>query len=274
MPAEGKYRLSGGLTRESVYPIVQGYKSTVAVGVRANVSDPLQFNRASVSALYSPDTALPARERVHLDAEYQRFDWTARASWNAADFYDLVGPTKVSRKGYAVSLGHHKTLVFDEPRRVTLAIEGRLAGNLDQLPEYQNVAVIVDKLFTFTATLASTNVRGSLGRVDMKGQVDGGIPGDRDSTMFTKVRATATGLALPSGTPRSGSKRRGILGAIRGGPFAISTWRFGAFIDQAKRYRSRASPAPRSTSWAAAISLHLGGRSADRFSRVRTPAHA
>ena len=42
---EGTYRLGGGLGRESFYPIVQGYKSTAAVGMRANFSDPLQFNR-------------------------------------------------------------------------------------------------------------------------------------------------------------------------------------------------------------------------------------
>jgi hypothetical protein len=79
---EGVYRLGGGLRRESFYPIVQGYKSTAAVGMRANFSDPLQFNRASVSALYSPDTDLPAEERFHINAEYQRYDWTLRASSN------------------------------------------------------------------------------------------------------------------------------------------------------------------------------------------------
>ena len=39
-------------------------------------------------------------ERVHLRADYQRYDWHARASWNDADFYDLFGPTQVGRKGY------------------------------------------------------------------------------------------------------------------------------------------------------------------------------
>ena len=43
----GKYRLAGGLKRESFYPVVQGYKDTAAVGMRVNFSDPLQFNRAS-----------------------------------------------------------------------------------------------------------------------------------------------------------------------------------------------------------------------------------
>ena len=200
---EGVYRLGGGLRRESFYPIVQGYKSTAAVGMRVNFSDPMQFNRASVSALYSPDTDLPGVERVHLDAEYQRYDWTARVSWNPADFYDLFGPTKVSRKGHSITVGHHQTLVFDEPRRITLALEGRLAGNLDQLPEYQNVPVRVDQLASFTALLSSTNIRGSIGRVDdEKGQK--WTLGTRvyyvNRSVFTKVQATYDiGRALPLG---------------------------------------------------------------------------
>jgi len=199
---EGEYRLSGGLRRESFYPIVQGYKSTAAVGMRANFSDPLQFNRAWVSALYSPASE-PTTEQFHMAAEYQRFDWTARAAWNAADFYDLFGPTKVSRKGYAVSLAHTKTLIFDEPRRMTLELEGRLAGNLDQLPEYQNIPVKVDHLTTFNALLSSTNVRGSLGKVDdEKGQkwtTDFRLD-YVDHSLFTRVHATYdVGQALPLG---------------------------------------------------------------------------
>src|SRR6185436_19157158 len=42
---KGRYRLGGGLQRESIYPVVQGYKDSAAVGVRANFSDPLQLNR-------------------------------------------------------------------------------------------------------------------------------------------------------------------------------------------------------------------------------------
>ena len=200
---EGVYRLSGGLTRESIYPILQGYKTTAAAGIRVNFSDPLQFNRASLSVSYSPDGSLPRGERVHLAAEYQRYDWTAKATWNPADFYDLFGPTQVSRKGYTVGLRHNRTLVFDEPRRVTLAVEGRFSGKLDQLPEYQNVPVRVDQLFTLDAALSSTNVRGSIGRVDEeKGRKwSTGIRMDYvNSSVFTKIQsAFDIGAALPLG---------------------------------------------------------------------------
>ncbi len=98
-------------------------------------------------------------------AGYERYDWRARASFNGADFYDLFGPTKVGRKGYAVLVGHKNLIVYDEPRRLELDLSGSLAGNLDRLPDYQNVAVDVDRLYTLDAELAYTDVRNSLGNV-------------------------------------------------------------------------------------------------------------
>jgi hypothetical protein len=199
----GTYRLGGGLQFESIYPVLQGYKNTQAVGVRANFSDPLQLNRAAFTVSFSPAGEIADRERLHLRGEYQRYDWKAEAAYNDADFYDLFGPTKTSRKGYAVSLGHTSTLVFDEPRLVTLEIEGRLSGNLDQLPEYQNVPVKVDRLFSLEANLQSSFLRSSLGHVDdEKGRLWSVVfRGDYvNSDVFTRLRATYDqGFALPVG---------------------------------------------------------------------------
>jgi hypothetical protein len=164
--AAGVYRLGGGLRRESIYPIVQGYKDTLAVGARLNLSDRLQFNRATLALSYSPWGALRSTERLHLRADYERYDWKARASWNNADFYDLFGPTKVGRKGYDVTVGHTNTLRYDQPKLLTLKVEATAAGNLDRLPAFQNVAVDVDRLYSAKAELAYTDVRSSLGHVD------------------------------------------------------------------------------------------------------------
>ena len=170
--ARGVYRLGGGLRRESFYPIVQGYKETAAVGARLNLSDRLQLNRASLSVTYSPWGTLRSSERLHVRADYERYDWKARASWNNADFYDLFGPTKVGRKGYDVTVGHTNTLLYDQPKLLTLSLEGTAAGNLDRLPAFQNVAVDVDRLFSANAELAYSDLRSSLGHVDdEKGQL-------------------------------------------------------------------------------------------------------
>ena len=166
MPQEtAPYRIAKSLRRESFYPIVQGYKDTAAVGMRFNFSDPVQLNRANVTLAWSP-SGVPSNEQVHLNAEYSRYDWHGRVEWNKGDFYDLFGPTKTSRKGYVVGLGHHNTLLFDEPRRLELDLDGEASGNLDQLPQYQNVAVAIDRLYSVKAKLAYTDIRNSLGNVD------------------------------------------------------------------------------------------------------------
>ena len=197
----GNYRLAGGMQRESIYPLLQGYKDVAAIGVRANFSDPLQLNRFSLTTSVSPFGSLPSEERVHVRADYQRYDWRARAAWNDANFYDLFGPTRVGRKGYQLGLGYRRTLVYDEPRRIDLETDTMFAGDIDRLPQYQNIAVDVDRLFTYQATLSGRNIRSSLGRVDdEKGRkwsttLDGTrVAGD----WFTRLRGTFDiGAALP-----------------------------------------------------------------------------
>jgi hypothetical protein len=154
-----------------------------------------------LTAAVSPSGSLAARERVHLRADYRRFDWAGHASWNNADFYDLFGPTKTSRRGYEFGAGHTNLLLFDEPRRLTLTVDGRVAGDLDQLPEYQNVPVRVDRLYSFGGQLAFTDVRSSLGNVDDEKGLRWSLGARNDvvhSSLFTRVHATYDqGAALP-----------------------------------------------------------------------------
>ena len=195
------YRLLGGMRTESLYPIVQGYKDTAAVGMRFNASDRIRLNRASVSASFAPVTDLPASERWHIEGDYERYDWRAHAAFNKADFYDLFGPTKTGRKGYVVGVGRSTTLVYDEPRRLTLAVDGSFSGNLDRLPEFQNVPVDVDRLGILDAELAFSDTRKSLGAVDAESgtmwivAAQGSLA---DQEMFSNVQGSFDrGFALP-----------------------------------------------------------------------------
>jgi hypothetical protein len=160
------YRSVRGIRLESAYPALLGYKDSVAFGYRLNFSDPLTLNRLNFTASYSPDHALPSNERLHTQFEFRRYDWRANATYNGGDFYDLFGPTKTSRRGYAFGLGYDKTLLYDEPRKIVLSLDGNYYGNLDRLPDYQNVAATFDKLFTVRAKLGYSNRRSSLGHVD------------------------------------------------------------------------------------------------------------
>lgn len=164
--SRAKYGLWGNIGLESAYPVVRGYKDSIAYGYRLNFSDPLSINRISLTTSYSPDHSLPSDERMHAQFEFHRYDWRATAAYNAADFYDLFGPTKTSRRGYVFGLGYDKTLIYDSPRRMTLSLDGTFYGNLDRLPDYQNVVAPFDKLFAVRAKLKYSNLRHSLGYVD------------------------------------------------------------------------------------------------------------
>jgi hypothetical protein len=177
---DGPYRSFATIGLESLYPVLQGYKDSVGFGLRANFSDPLRLNNLAMSAAYTPDGSLPASEQLHAQADYRRYDWSASAKYNPADFYDLFGPTKTSRKGYALGLGYDRTLLWDTPRTVSVSARGEYWGDLEELPDYQGVPVTSDKLFSAEARIRDSFARHSLGYVDdEKGYVwEAGIRGD------------------------------------------------------------------------------------------------
>src|SRR5215203_1755334 len=241
-----RYSLAGGLRRESIYPVAQGYKDSFALGLRANFSDALQLNRLNLTASYTPTTSLDLDERLHARVDYQRYDWRARATYNDASFYDLFGPTKTGRKGYTAGLGYRRTLLYDEPKRIELETDAMFAGNIDRLPQYQNIAVDVDKLFAFEATLKGHNVRSSLGKVDDEKGMAWSVTADGNRAAgqwYQRTHATLDlGTLLPLG--HSSIWLRSAVGASPGtigDPFA--NFFFGGFgnnwVDHGdeKRYR-------------------------------------
>lgn len=166
--SKGPYRPLREMGLASIYPIVEGYKDVAAYGVRLDFSDPIAVHAIGLSASYSPSRQLDRDERVHLAAEYRHYDWTAQARWNSASFYDLVGPTKVGRKGYSAAVTRKRRLFNDPPRAFELTTVLTGYGGLDALPEAQNVAVApgFSKLVTASAQLYYRDTRASLGAVD------------------------------------------------------------------------------------------------------------
>ncbi len=163
---EGPYRSFGSIRPESIYPIAQGYKIYAAWGLRANFSDPMRLNNIDLSATYVPQGNLPSSERLHAQADFRRYDWSAKLKYNPADFYDLFGPTKTSRKGYAADLGYDRTLVHDIPRTVDVSVRAEYWGDLEELPGYQGIEVPISTLFQSYARLHGRNISNSLGYVD------------------------------------------------------------------------------------------------------------
>ncbi len=163
---KGPYVPLRNLALSNGYPVLQGYKDSVGIGYHVNIEDPLAFARMGITAAYTPSGNLPGGERGHLDITGSYLGWRAGLAWNRSDFYDLFGPTKRSRKGYAAKLGYDHLLVYDEPRRMELRFDLAYYDKIDRLPEAQNVDATFERLITGEVGLHYTDVRRSLGAVD------------------------------------------------------------------------------------------------------------
>jgi hypothetical protein len=89
-------------------------------GWNVRFADPAQLHRLDISASYSWDNELPSDEKPHVNVSYETPVWRWEYWHNGADFYDLFGPTKRSRKGDAFLGEYNKALIFDDPRRLDL----------------------------------------------------------------------------------------------------------------------------------------------------------
>ena len=162
----GRYHPLKNVSLLSMYPIVQGYKDTAAGGVRFEFADRLQVAAVNVTASYSPDSTLRASERMHFGLDARLWNFKVTGYFNNADFYDLFGPTKTSRKGYALKLEDQHSMLFDPPRTLDLTWSVAGYGGMDSLPDYQNVAATTSRLLTGKVGLNYSFLEKSLGAVD------------------------------------------------------------------------------------------------------------
>jgi hypothetical protein len=162
----GKFNPNRGLSLTSAYPIIQGYRDTVALGYNTVFHNPFALNSLEFNVAYSPDSSLESSERFHANIEYRRLNWRYEYWHNYADFYDLFGPTERARKGNGYIVGYNRALIFDEPRHLDLDIEVAWYTDIDTLPQNQNVPTAFTELLTGAVELKYSNTRKSLGAVD------------------------------------------------------------------------------------------------------------
>ena len=172
---EGLYAPIRHLKLDAAYPIVEGYKSTAAVGVRANFSDQLFFSRLALRASFTPDRHVPNDERWHAGLDFDYLNFGLKAAYNNTDFYDLFGPTKTSRKGYSLAVRYRRSLLFDEPRTLHYTVGAAGYAGLERLPEFQNVAASFGEMLTAHAGLDYSFLRRSLGAVEDEQGVAAGV---------------------------------------------------------------------------------------------------
>lgn len=164
---EGDYHAPGELGLVSAVPIFEGYKDFEAAGWFMRFQDPALLRQLDITASYSWDDELPSSEKLHARVDYQTSNWNLSYWHNDADFYDLFGPTERSRKGDAFLIGYRKSLIYDEPRRLSMSAGLDYYTGLDTLPDNQNVAVFVyEDILKAHLGFDYTNTRRSLGAVD------------------------------------------------------------------------------------------------------------
>lgn len=197
----GPYKAVGQMHLGSVYPVLEGYKDTLAAGLRLNFSDPLGLHSVDVTAAYSEDDELEDDERLHLKVGWEHAPWNVRLKYNATDFYDLFGPTRTSRKGYSGAVSYHDYAIYERPRTLQYTISTAYYGGLDTLPEYQNVDAPFEEYATLGGHLDYQNLKRTLGAVDYERGVEWSVAASGsyvDSEFFPRVYATFDrGFALP-----------------------------------------------------------------------------
>lgn len=164
--SQGDYQPIHEIEQQALYPIVEGYKDSWAVGMHGTWSDPLGLDHIGVNLTYSPDNSLPKYERIHFDVLLEQQGWRIGYKHNGADFYDLFGPTKTSLRGNEWLLGYKKALIYDDPRTLDLDTSLQVFNGLDTLPGFQNVPSPSNKFVTAAARLKYGYVINSLGAVD------------------------------------------------------------------------------------------------------------
>lgn len=169
--ATRRYSTLRNFKLDNAYPVVEGYEDAagnlgVAGGVRLNFSDRLGATALDVTASYSPSRELDASERLHLRAVFQHWNWKLSGTLNRADFYDLFGPTKLSRRGYSLAAQYQGILLIDGPTTLNYTLNAAGHGNLATVPEFQDVAASYDRLATLSGDLAYKSLRRSLGAIE------------------------------------------------------------------------------------------------------------
>jgi len=163
---KGDYNALRSMRLNSIYPVVEGYKHWTAIGLRTDFSDPVGLHAADFAASYTGQKNVPSDERFHVRASYRHHPWRLWGSWNMADFYDLFGPTKISRKGFQVGARYKGYILEEKPRTLQYGLSLARYWGLEVLPEYQNVATSYDNFMTFGGNMRYSSAMGTIGGIE------------------------------------------------------------------------------------------------------------
>ncbi|MAU64030.1 MAG: hypothetical protein CMC38_06805 [Flavobacteriaceae bacterium] len=188
-PKEGFYFPNKEVKLNYSYPIVVGYKNKVGIGYKYKYQDPLGLKSVDLELSYTPNswknklddsiTDIEKDEEIHASINYSTSKLTGFlpgtynlfASYNKADFYDLFGPTKRSRKGLNFGLDINHSLIYDSPKNLDLNLGLSGYYGLNQSPEFQQINFAnkdfnTNLFYNFYSSFVYRNLKGSVGAVD------------------------------------------------------------------------------------------------------------
>ncbi|HEX4883168.1 MAG TPA: hypothetical protein VFX05_03445 [Casimicrobiaceae bacterium] len=162
----GGYEPAKHLALNNAYPVLQGYKDALGAGYHVNIADPTGYTAIGITAAFTPGQDIPGNERAHFEVKGHYLEWSGSLSWNRSDFYDLFGPVKRSRKGFAAKGAYNHFVIYDDPRTLEFVARGAFYDRIDTLPYAQNVESGFDRLTEAEVGLRYVDVRRALGAVD------------------------------------------------------------------------------------------------------------
>lgn len=154
----------------NAFPDIGGYKNTVALGYRLNWRDPVGISNIDLFVGGSPWSQFEDKQKIHLMFDWSYWNWKLTANFNQTHFYDLFGPTKRSRAGYSIGVAYQRTNAMRQPLKKSYNFGLYTYGDLEVLPQYQNVASPIRDFQAATAGYGISKLRKTLGGVvDEKG---------------------------------------------------------------------------------------------------------
>ena len=195
------YSPIGNLRLKSIYPVIQGYKDYAAGGLRFNFSDYLRMHNLGITVSWSPHSNVPNDEAFHGSFLYETNRWNFFGNYNGADFYDLFGPTKRSRKGYSAGLGYTHAFVEEVNRNLNGNLTAVYYGGMERLPEFQNIITSFDQFVALSGRLTYEALLNSLGAVDYEKGIRWELMSYNnyvEGTLFPRINQNFDyGIALP-----------------------------------------------------------------------------
>ena len=163
---EASYYPLKNMKLTNAYPDVAGYKESFALGYRLNFRDRVGISNLDMFLGGSPWSNYQDKQKFHGSLQWDFWYWSFSASYNKTDFYDLFGPTKRSRAGYSVGLRYKKSKALFTPFSSYYGIGLYHYGDLEVLPQYQNISTPIRNFQAFSLEAGVSKLRRSLGGVE------------------------------------------------------------------------------------------------------------